>query len=87
VVDAIAGEFKVDTGEVLRKKAVSRNISIYLMKRHTGMSNGQIGELCGGLSYSAVAKACQGFSHQLVKDRSLREKIDGIAGQLSQFKT
>lgn len=87
VVQAIAEELKVSDGEVLKKGGSSRNFAIYLMKKHTGMSNRQIGELCGGLSYSAVAKAYQRFSLQVGKDRSLREKVEGIASHLSRIKT
>lgn len=87
VVEAIAGEMNVDTEEVLRKGGVSRNIGIYLMKRHTGMSNVQIGELCGGLSYSAVAKAFQRFSTRVRKEGFLRHRTERIASQLSHVKT
>ena len=51
------------------------------------MSNRQIGKLCDGLSYSAVAKAYQRFLHQSEKERSLREEIERIGGHLSQVKT
>ncbi len=85
--EAISGELEVSSDEALKKKGVSRKIAIYLMKRHTGMSNGRIGELCGGLSYSAVAKAYERFSLQVGSDGSLREKVNGIAKHLSQFKT
>lgn len=56
------------------------------MKRHTAVSNRKIGELCGGLSYSAVAKAFQRFSLHMSKDKSLQERIDRIAGHLSLVK-
>ena len=66
-----------------KNSSESRNIAIYLMKKFTGMTNRQIGELFGDLSYSAVAKAHQTLSTKLKKDRSLRKRVQEITSNLS----
>ena len=51
----------------------------------TSITNGQIGTIFGGLSYSAVAKAYQRFSASLKKeDKSLKKMVEEIAGKMPQ---
>ena len=57
---------------------LSRDIAIYLLKKHTCLTNRQIGEQFGNISYSAVAKAYWRFSERLKKDKMLRKKISEI---------
>ena len=42
---------------LVRGQRESRMVVMHLLKAHTGMTNGGIGELCGGISYSAVSQA------------------------------
>ena len=48
------------------------------VKKHTCLTNRQIGEQFGNISYSAVAKAYWRFSERLKKDKMLRKKITEI---------
>jgi REP element-mobilizing transposase RayT len=61
-------------------------VGIYRMRKHTGMTNGQIGEIFGGLTYSAVAKARERFARQLCTDRTLRRTIQEITTRMSYAK-
>jgi len=79
VIQGICEHFKITRDEVMRKKGNYRKIAIYLVKRSTGMTNQQIGELFGGLTYSAVAKAYERFSSTLARDRSLRKELKNIS--------
>jgi putative transposase len=83
IIEAISGYFTVSRDDVLKDRAQWRNMAIYLMKKLTGMTNGQIGQLCGDLSYSAVAKAYQRFSVDLGRDKALRKKVETIRAKLS----
>jgi len=56
------------------------------MKGLTGMTNGQIGELFGSMSYSAVAKAHKRFSTELGSNKPLRKRIETIKTDLSNVK-
>lgn len=63
-----------------------RKVGIYLMKKHTGVSNREIGELFGGLSYSAVAKTVQRLSKELESNRELRGSLKLLEEKLSSVK-
>jgi hypothetical protein len=83
IIEAICDYFKVSRDDVLEDRAKWRNMAIYLMKKFTGMTNGQIGQLFGDLSYSAVAKAYQRFLLDLRSEKALRRKVETIRGNLS----
>jgi chromosomal replication initiation ATPase DnaA len=61
VIEAISTYFNVSPDDVFKKRSEYRNIAIYLMKKFTGMTNRQIGQLFGDLSYSAVARHTRGY--------------------------
>jgi len=86
VIEAISGYFQVSHDALFQNNNEYRNLAIYLMKRHTGMTNRQIGRLFGQVSYSAVAKAHQRFSMRLAQDRSLQKKIKEITARMSHVK-
>ena len=68
IVNAVSVFFGIDNKEVLNDRKDYRNISIYIMKKYTGMTNGQIGQIFNGLTFSAVAKRCIiGCQRQLKK--------------------
>jgi hypothetical protein len=46
-------------------------MAIYLMKRHTGLGNAEIGEIFGGLHYSAVSKVASRFESATAGDSKL----------------
>lgn len=72
-------EFGNDSGD-------KRKVVIYMMKKHTGATNRQIGEYFGGLSYSAVAKIYERFARRLKEDARLRRVVEKIERQLSYVK-
>lgn len=87
VIEAISGCFNVCNDEVLTNDQGYRDILIYLMKKHTDMTNRQIGELIGGVRYTTVSKAYQRFCEQLLKDRSLRRTIKEITSRMSHVES
>ncbi|MCK4792878.1 MAG: transposase, partial [Desulfobacteraceae bacterium] len=56
IIDIISENSRVPREDLINKWGDHRNLTIHLMKKYTGMTNRQIGEFFGGLSYSAVAK-------------------------------
>jgi len=53
------------------------------MKKCTGMTNGRIGQICNGLTFSAVAKVYHGISKAVEENRTMRKKVDKIIFALS----
>ena len=83
IVDAVSDFFGIDRNEVLNNRKEYRNICIYIMKKYTGMTNSQIGQIFNGLSFSAVAKVYQRMSKAIEENRSMRKKVDKIISVLS----
>jgi REP element-mobilizing transposase RayT len=54
-----------------------------IMKRYTGMTNGQIGQIFNGLTFSAVAKAYYRMAKAVEENRAMRKKIGKIISALS----
>ena len=75
--------FGLDKDEVLRNRKEYRNISIYLMKRLTPMTNDQIGQIFNDLSFSAVAKVNQRITKAVKENRAIRKKVGKIISNLS----
>jgi putative transposase len=87
VLDMVRAGFGVSREQVLTEnRGNGRKAAIYLLKKHTGMTNGEIGELFGGLTYSAVAKVCGRFSKSLATDAALRAKLRVIEREMSKVK-
>jgi putative transposase len=83
IIDTLCTRCNITTQEVFNNSGHWRNVAIYLIKKFTGLPNRQIGELFGGLSYSAVAKAYQRFVVRLNQDKSLRKVVEECSGVLS----
>jgi hypothetical protein len=57
-----------------------------LIKRHTAITNRQIGKLFSDIGYSVLAKVYQRFKKQLEKEKALRKKIVKIEMKMSNVK-
>jgi len=86
VIRGICEHLNMTRDEVMRKQGGNRKMVIYLIKRFTGMTNLQIGELLGGITYSAVAKAYERFCLKLARDSSLTKELESLSQELSIVK-
>jgi chromosomal replication initiation ATPase DnaA len=86
IIDTIASYFGLSPEQVLKDRGDYRNIAIHLMKKWTNITNKQIGDLFGGLSFTAVSKANQRFMMRMKKDRKLRRRVDGVLRNTSYVK-
>ena len=86
IIDIVASEFKIMPKDVIKNRGEFRNIAIYLSKKFTSISNKQIGDFFGGLSYSAVSKVNQRFAEKLKQDKRLRRKVDKMIKSMSYVK-
>lgn len=68
------------------KRSEARKAGIYLLKKFTGATNSEIGELFGGLTYSAIAKCFQTFSQEVKNNRGLQERLKQVIEKSSSFK-
>jgi putative transposase len=87
VVKVVARAFEINE-EVIRGKGgrvnTARRVALYLAQRYTGLSNKAIGDIFGGIHYSAVSKASGRLREAMISDKRL-SKLIGEAE--SHFKT
>ena len=86
IVNAVSVFFGIDNKEILNDRREYRNICIYIMKKYTGMTNGQIRQIFNGLTFSAVAKVYHRMSKAVEENRTIRKKIGKIISALSYVK-
>lgn len=86
VMDVVWRHFKVPAESLAEGGKDLRDMAIYLLKRHTCVTNREIGELFEGLTYSGVSKANQRFTMRMAGDRSLRKAVERIAASMSNVK-
>ena len=83
IVNGVSAFFGIDNKAVLNDRREYRNICIYIMKKYTGMTNGQIGRIFNGLTFSAVAKVYHRMSKAVEENRTMRKKVGKIISTLS----
>ncbi len=86
IADRICLHFDVPRDDIFNKKGQYRNIAIYLLKKYTALTNNQIGQLFGNMSYSAVTRVVQRFEQKIKKDKELKKRIGSIKADLSNVK-
>ena len=82
VINEIVYTYKIEKSALLQRKrripVEARDVSMYILKMHTGLKNIEIGEVFG-VSLSAVNKAASRVSDQISTKKNIKRKIDRIA--------
>ena len=86
IIDQVCSYFHTSKDDILNSKGEQRNLAIYLAKRYSNLSNREIGEIFGNLSYSAVTKVYQRFMQKMEKDTHLVKKVQTLKAHLSNVK-
>lgn len=87
ILRVVSRQFKISPDEIVSRRVPGlKKVAIYLMKRHTGATNQEIGVQMDGLSNTAVAKIYQRFKNDIESDRRLRITIAKIEKELSYVK-
>lgn len=87
IIDVVTRHFRISREKMLGGKMTEmKKILIYLIKKHTGMTNKSIGEFFRGVSYSAVAKLLQRFKKDLETSKRLGNKVAEIERELSNVR-
>ena len=64
----------------------ARKAAVYLTKKHTEVTNREIGKWFGGVSYSAVSKVMERTAQEMEANRNMRRRINRMNKKLSQVK-
>ncbi len=85
VIEEIIRSYKIDKATLLQRKRripfEARDISMYILKTYTGLTNRAIGEVFG-VSISAVNKAAMRINAQSKTNKGLRRKLGGVVNSL-----
>ncbi len=81
VIEVISQSYKVDKTTLLERKRPipfkARDVSMYMLKMYTGLTNKVIGEMFG-VSISAVNKAAIRINDQTKTSKELKRKLNKI---------
>ena len=78
IIKTVARYYGVEVDEVCKSKnkpLLAKRISVYLCKRLSFLTNGQIGDIFG-LSYSAVSKVAKGVERLIEEKNDIKKDID-----------
>jgi len=66
----------------LRKENTARNIAIFIIRKYSGKTNKEIGEIFGGLHYSSVNRAEERLRDKMGKDKKLSDRVGRIESHI-----
>jgi REP element-mobilizing transposase RayT len=85
IVALVAARFKVPK-ETARASSPYRAYAVYLAKKHTPLSNPEIGAYFGNITFSAVTKTASRLSVRMKEDRTMRKEVEKLEEKLSSVK-
>ena len=84
LIAAVADYFKLDTKQMCQSRSrpmTAKRTAIYLLRRKTGLTNAQIGELFD-MKSAAVSKAAISFELEMKKERALIKAVEQISSKV-----
>jgi chromosomal replication initiation ATPase DnaA len=63
-----------------------RNYAVYLARKHTTLTNPQIGAYFGNVTFSAVTKIVSRLEARMREDRIVRKEVEKMGKELSTVK-
>jgi putative transposase len=85
ILDCVSGFYGIEKEDIRNskdKQSEAKKDSIYMMKRMTGMTNKEIGELFG-IGYTSVSKVCSRMEEEMARDEEVRGRVEN---QMSHVK-
>lgn len=84
IITAIHQRYWIPEGEALPREI--KLLCLYLLKRNTSASNGEIGEMVGGMGAAAVAKAYQRYVRKMEQDKEMAKEVGQMEEEVSRVK-
>ncbi len=85
IIRAVARVFRVRVETLNGKRQrgnQARMVAVYLVKRYSGLANGRVGQLFGGIHYSAVSKVAATLEQELAEDQRLKKLVEAVKSQI-----
>jgi putative transposase len=86
ILERISSYFRIKLKDLLNGRGDRRNLAVYLLKSSTGLTNRQIGEIFGGISFSAVTRVCERLKEKAKGDKELAHWLNDLNQVLSNVK-
>ena len=86
IVELISEHFGISVEEFCGCKDHRRSLLIHLLKNQTAMTNKEIGEFVGSLSYSGVSRVEERFVEKLKKNSVLSKDLKALLDRMSKIK-
>ena len=87
ILTALSSHFKVPRKTIFAARNTPRNLAIYFAKKYTGLTNSEIGERFGNITYSAVTRVATRVAERARKDKELQRHLHELEKKLAQLKT
>lgn len=84
IIKVVAHYFKEDPWQMcksLKRPMTAKKTAIYLLRKKTGLTNAQIGEMFD-MKFAAVSKAALSFEREMGTNKVLREAVDCIISKV-----
>lgn len=87
ILDKVGKFYEVSTKEICsvsRKQRITqaRQVAMYLVQKHTGISYSRIGSVIGKRDHSTVLHSCSVVEHRISTDKSFRKDLENIEADL-----
>jgi hypothetical protein len=86
ILTTLSSHFKVPRKTLLAARSMYRNVAIYFAKKHTGLTNSEIGERFGNITYSAVTRVAARVEERARKDKGLQRHLNELEKKLARIK-
>jgi putative transposase len=86
ILTALSSHFKVPRKVLLADRSTYRNVAIYFTKKYTGLTNSEIGERFGNITYSAVTRAATRVVERARKEKELQGHLNELEKKLALVK-
>ena len=86
IIKEVAAAFGVDE-DMIRGKGqrnnMARNAAIYFVQRYAGIRNEEIGNIFGGIHYSAVSKASSRLKQEVADNKRMAKLIKAVSSRIN----
>jgi putative transposase len=86
ILTVLSSHFKIPRKTLLAARSTSRNLAIYFAKKLTGLTNKEIGERFGNISYSAVTRVATRVVERARKHKELQRHLNELEKKLARLK-
>jgi REP element-mobilizing transposase RayT len=81
IIRAVASEFGAEEEEIIKKgkrQNIARSVAMHIVQKHSGLTNEAVGNIFGGIHYSAVTKSSMRLQEIVKRDKNLEKRVQKV---------